>query len=68
MSPKQCANAIIDGVLRNQLHVIVPSYLRLYVEFSRLLPYKVQHLARDYLGQEREMAAVARARSDIVFK
>lgn len=68
MSPKQCADAIVDGVLRNQLHVVVPSYIRWYAEFARLVPYKVSHLCRDYLGQERELAAFARARSNTVFK
>lgn len=68
MSPKRCANAIVDGILRNQLHVIVPSQFRLFAEIIRLLPYKVQHLVRDYVCREGELAAVARARSDAVFK
>lgn len=33
-----------------------------------MLPYKVQHLARDILAKESEMGAAARARAKIVFK
>lgn len=68
LSPKRCANAIIDGVLCNQLHIIIPSGARFFADLIHLLPNKVQHLVRDYVCHEKELAAIARARSDAVFK
>lgn len=61
ISPEQCADGIIDGILRNQLHVIVPTHNRFAIELFRVLPYKVQHLARDILNKENEMYQISKA-------
>lgn len=68
LTPKRCAEAIVDGVLRNQLHVIVPAYNRFVVELFRILPYKVQHLARDILSKENELGAQAKELANNFYK
>lgn len=68
ITPQRCAESIVDGILRNQLHVIVPAYNRFVIEFFRILPYKVQHLARDILSKENELGAQAKELANNYYK
>lgn len=68
LTPERCAAAIVDGILRNQLHVIVPAYNRFVIELFRILPYKVQHLARDILSKENELGAHAKQLANNFYK
>lgn len=57
------ANTAIDGMLRNKLHVSVPAYDRFFVGILRTLPYKVQHLVRDYIIRESVVRAYSKSKS-----
>lgn len=55
MTPELLANTAIDGMLRNELNVVVPSKFYWAPVILSMLPYKVQNLIRDYLLKESEI-------------
>lgn len=64
ITPEECADGVVNGILRNQLHVVVPAYHLCMAMIVRLLPYKVQHLFRDILSKEDDLYKISKAIRD----
>lgn len=55
MTAETVANLAVDGMLRNQLHVCIPSTSVYGVLVLQMLPQKIHNLIRDYVLREKDI-------------
>ncbi|XP_053691769.1 17-beta-hydroxysteroid dehydrogenase 13-like [Sabethes cyaneus] len=55
LTTERTARVIIDGILRNQVTIAIPSFFDLGVRIMQLFPLKIQQLVRDYIIREHEL-------------
>lgn len=53
---KETANETVNAILRNEPKVAIPRSVLFLTSFIRSLPLRNQHLVRDYILREKEIA------------